>query len=164
MHVLVESLLRLIRPWAERETAEIATTFDGLLPVLAARARIRKVEFEHHPCTATIPMSPGFLGLVVLNLVDNAIDATPEGGRITTGCQADGDEIRITVTDSGTGLPDGVGRIFDEGVTSRAGHAGLGLAVARRLVRDAGGTLTVETAPDRRGCLATVTLPRAGSA
>lgn len=165
VHALVESLLRLIRPWAARDIADVSSTFDDLLPVLAARARTRKVEFEYHPGNATVAMSPGLLGLVVLNLVDNAIEATPEGGRITTACEVRGDDVRITVLDSGTGVPESVaGRIFEAGVTSWPGRAGLGLAIVDWLVREAGGSLTVEPAPGQQGCLAQATLPKPGSA
>ncbi len=165
VHGLVESLLRLLRPWPARGTADVADTFDALLPVLTARSRIKKIEFEHRPGTATVPMAPGPLGLVVLNLVDNAIDATQDGGRITTGCEIDADGVRITVTDSGPGLSAAVAeRIFEEGVTSRQGRAGLGLALVHRLVREAGGRLTVGAAPGPGGCQVEVFLPRTGSA
>lgn len=160
VHHLVESLLRLVRPWPDATVARVDGVFDDLLPVLLARARVRKLGFEHQPGRARVDMAPGRLALVLLNLVDNAIEATPEGGRITTACDDGEDSVRITIRDTGAGLPDGWDdRAFEPGVTHRPGRSGLGLAMARRLVQQAGGSLELAPAADGPGTIATVTLP-----
>jgi two-component system, NtrC family, sensor histidine kinase HydH len=165
VHGLVESLLRLVRPWGDRDRADVDAVFNDLLPVLRARAMARKIEFGHQPGGGTVAIAPGLLTMVLLNLVDNAMAATPEGGAVTTACQVAGADMRITVLDTGAGIPDQVaGRAFDIGVTTRPGHAGLGLAIVRRLVDQAGGSITIRPAPGDHGTLATIVLPRVGAA
>lgn len=165
VHFLVESLLRLVRPWPDRASADVAGVFGEILPVLEARARIRKIALEHQSGVATVAMAPGSLTLVLLNLVDNALDASAENDRLFIACDTGEMEVRITVRDTGTGLPDHLrDHVFDPGVTDRPGHAGLGLAISRRLVRDAGGELTVEPAVGEPGTVATIVLSRADAA
>jgi two-component system, NtrC family, sensor histidine kinase HydH len=165
VHDLVEALLRLMRPWSDPGPAQVDQVFAAMAPVIAARARIRQVEIEHRPAGAAVPMGPGPLALVVLNLLDNAMEATSAGGRVVTTTVAEGDQVRIAVLDDGAGLPEGAAdRLFEAGVGEWPGRAGLGLAIAARLVHDAGGTLALEPAPGHGGALATVVLPRAGSA
>jgi signal transduction histidine kinase len=67
----------------------------------------------------------------------------------------------VTVRDTGRGIEAGhLGRIFDEGFTTRSGSHGLGLPIARRIVEAHGGTLSVESAPSK-GAVFTVALPLA---
>jgi signal transduction histidine kinase len=165
VHGLVESLLRLVRPWPDRQSADVDQVFQGILPVMEARGRIRKVTLRHRPGGSIVTMAPGLLTLVVLNLVDNAIEASGENDRILTACDTGPDHVRITVRDTGTGLPDRpVDELFEPGVTERSGRAGLGLAIARRLVRDAGGDVTLEAVPGEPGAMATIVLPRTDAA
>jgi two-component system, CitB family, sensor kinase len=90
---------------------------------------------------------------IVGNLIDNAIDAAIAGRpparvdiRLVGGCDRN---VTIEVTDSGPGVPEELtSRIFTDGFTTKSGderrHSGIGLALARRLVTRAGGTITVD--------------------
>lgn len=162
VHFLVESLLRLVRPWPDRPSADVAAVFEDIMPVLEARARIRKIGLEHRPGAGTVAIAPGNLTLVLLNLVDNAMEASGENDRLATACRSEDRQVRITIRDTGAGLPDHLReQLFDPGVTTRPGHAGLGLAISRRLVRAAGGQLTLEPTVGESGTRATILLPRA---
>ena len=164
VHGLVDSMLRLVRPWPAASSVDPDRVFEDLLPVLGARTRIRRLDYEHHPGGGSVNLSPGGLAVVLLNLVDNAIDATSAGGRIVTRCEA-GERVKITVTDSGSGLPGDIAdRVLEAGVSGRDERAGLGLAVSTRLVREAGGDLALEAAPGGSGTIATVVLPASASA
>ena len=78
----------------------------------------------------------------VLNLLLNALQATPPGGAITVATAQEGARLAITVTDSGEGIPpDKLERVFDVFFTMREGGTGLGLPIARRIVEEHGGTL-----------------------
>jgi signal transduction histidine kinase len=88
----------------------------------------------------------------LINLVLNALDATPAGGRITitaTGARRDrGDGVAIAVTDTGTGIAAGLlPRVFDPFLTTkpRGSGTGLGLAICRDIVRAHGGHISVES-------------------
>ena len=106
---------------------------------------------------------------ILLNLVVNALKATPAGGRITVGCMASDlpGHALFTVTDTGVGIPaDKLERIFEPfvqlGRSLVSGHsgAGLGLAISRDLARGMGGDLTAESSPGS-GARFTLRLPLA---
>ena len=89
---------------------------------------------------------------VVLNLVSNAVKFTPDGGRVDVRASRDDHELAVTVTDTGTGIPEADReRIFESfqqggrGVTREEG-TGLGLTLSRRIVELFGGRLWLESA------------------
>ena len=161
VHGLVDSLLKLVRPWPESTTATVQEVFQALLPVFQARARIRKVEYVHEPGSAIAAISPGDLAQVLVNLVDNAIDATPEGGRVSTAVETEDHQARITVADTGSGAQV-TGSLFEAG-SGGDGRSGLGLAVSRRLLERAGGSLRLVPA-EGGGTDAVAVVPLTGSA
>ena len=98
---------------------------------------------------------------VLVNLVVNAAEATPEGGTITvrTEVSADGTNILLHVTDTGPGVPPEVrSHIFDPFFTTKTMGTGLGLPVAWGIVQQHQGRLSFITAPER-GATFTVELP-----
>lgn len=85
---------------------------------------------------------------VLGNLVDNALDAaaasTHRPARVEVLLLADGDDLVMSVADTGDGIdPDRVESVFVEGVSSHGPHRGLGLAISRRTARDLGGDIEV---------------------
>src|SRR5207253_4537758 len=84
------------------------------------------------------------LGRVYRNLITNAIQATQAGGRVTVMTAKDRDKVEVTVTDTGSGIPqERLGAIFDDFVTTKKRGLGLGLAITKRIVEQLGGTITV---------------------
>lgn len=82
---------------------------------------------------------------VLLNLVKNALEATPAGGRVRVTVAAGAGGVRMAVEDSGVGVPRALGAsIYDPYVTGREGGSGLGLSVAALLVAQQGGLLAHE--------------------
>jgi signal transduction histidine kinase len=95
----------------------------------------------------------------VLNLVLNALQATPAGGSITIETGQDEEFLTIDVRDTGEGIPtDKLERVFDVFFTTREGGTGLGLPIARRIVEQHGGTLGLTSSP-RAGTTARILLP-----
>jgi signal transduction histidine kinase len=111
--------------------------------------------------------APGF-DSVPRNLLDNAIKYSPPGGRITVALSAEGDRARLTVSDTGEGIPpEKVDRLFRKferlGAEKGAqeGH-GLGLSIVAKLVELSAGTVHVEDRTDGRpGAVFRVEVPLA---
>ena len=104
---------------------------------------------------------PRVLQQVFLNLLLNALDATPEDGRIAVACVPKDDGVEVAVADDGTGIePEHVGRVFDAFFTTKppGKGSGLGLNLTRQIVRSLEGTVTVES-EHGRGTIMRVWLP-----
>ncbi len=93
---------------------------------------------EKPPSLPVIYASPSHLHQVLTNLLSNAVKFTPQGGSITLGVEEVGDNIQVTVTDTGVGIdPEDMPRIFEDFYRGkRAGGVGtgLGLSIAKRIV------------------------------
>ena len=104
---------------------------------------------------------------VLTNLTGNALQYTPEGGRITISAKQVGNEVQIAVRDTGIGIPpEHLANIFDrfyrvDKSRSRqsGGGSGIGLTIARAIVEAHGGRIWVESAEDGNGSTFTFTLP-----
>jgi signal transduction histidine kinase len=99
---------------------------------------------------------------VLINLVQNALDASPRGGRVLLGVESLDGVARVRVLDEGAGLPPEIAaRVFEPGVTSKPRGSGLGLTVARGLARQHGGELAL-SAREEGGVMAELSVPTAG--
>jgi len=104
---------------------------------------------------------------VLTNLTGNALQYTPEGGRITIAARRMNNEVQVSVRDTGTGIPpEHLPHLFDrfyrvdKSRSRRAGGgSGIGLTIARALVEAHGGRIWVESAGEERGSIFTFTLP-----
>jgi signal transduction histidine kinase len=98
---------------------------------------------------ARVALSEDALRQVLLNLVQNALDATPPGGRVAARVASSAGQAWIRVRDAGPGIaPSLRERIFEPFFTTRPDRAGgLGLAITRRIVEEAGGEIEVDPVP-----------------
>jgi two-component system sensor histidine kinase ChvG len=111
----------------------------------------------------------GPLSRVFINLVENAITFSPEGGTVTVSLSRLGSppgQIRVEVTDEGPGIPtENLETIFERFYTQRpagsafGSHSGLGLAIARQIITAHGGRIRASNRSDRSGARFTVDLP-----
>src|SRR5262249_51070787 len=109
---------------------------------------------------------PDKVGRVLINLVDNAVKYSPDGGRVTVKVTHSGAQVRFSVTDEGLGIPPGEQRrVFekfyrlDPNMNRGVGGTGLGLYICRELVRRMDGRIWVESAGLGRGSTFHVELP-----
>jgi len=95
----------------------------------------------------------------LLNLLLNAVEATPAGGAVAVRtCDGPG-QARIEVRDSGAGIPaEDVERIFEPFYSTKARGSGLGLGITRRIIRDHAGNIEVASEPGR-GAIFMLTFP-----
>lgn len=109
----------------------------------------------------------GQLEQVLLNLLDNAVKYTPQGGSVTVTVRPEGARVAVVVADTGSGIPGkDLSRIFerfyrvDEARSREQGGTGLGLAIVKHIVQLHGGEIKVESEPGK-GSVFTVCLPAA---
>ncbi len=132
----------------------------------AARARGVSIEVEEHlGGAANVEGDAAALREAVTNLVLNAVDAMPKGGRLTVQTRLDGDRAVLVVADTGTGMSEPVRLKAHEPFFTTKGvkATGLGLSVAYGIVRSHGGELALDSR-EGRGTTVTLTLPRAVAA
>jgi PAS domain S-box-containing protein len=106
------------------------------------------IEEQYAPYLEPVDLNSGQMKQVFLNLINNAAQAMPQGGRLRVSTVQVGDEMLVTVTDTGTGIPpDIMDRIFDPFFTTKpvGQGTGLGLSVSLGIVQEHGGRITVES-------------------
>ena len=104
------------------------------------------------------------LELALLNLISNSVDAMPSGGTLTVRLARAGEQFRLEVEDTGSGIPPHfMAHIFEPWVTAKppGKGSGLGLSIARQVIGGHGGTIRVDNRPEQ-GAIFTITLPAAG--
>ncbi len=145
-----------VRPFAVREL--IDDVCGSLAPQLAAQGIEVDVDV---PGTCRHRGDRDMLRRAVLNLLINALDAMPHGGRLDVmACQA-GDSLEIEVADSGAGIEsDALSRLFEPFFTTKSGGTGLGLAIVERIAEAHGGTVRAANCP-QGGAAFTLSLPAA---
>jgi signal transduction histidine kinase len=153
MATIVKNLLRLHRSPKEDEAfcaaaAVIRSVTDLIMP--QATKRQVRVEVSVMPPDATAPLSTVRLTQILLNLVLNALDATPAGGVIQIELDQAPEETLLVVSDTGSGIsPEHRSQIFSPFFTTKGpAGTGLGLPVTHSLVTEAGGTIDLA---DREG-------------
>jgi PAS domain S-box-containing protein len=100
----------------------------------------------------------------LLNLVQNAAEAMPQGGTITLAGRYTADQVQLLVRDTGSGIPaDKLAQIFEPLYTTKPGGTGLGLYLVHEIVAAHEGQVTVQSTPGQ-GTTVTLTLPRAAVA
>ncbi len=147
----------------EPETTDISASIRDVLQSLQPRAHEKSIQLgvrEPAP-PMTIEVDPVRIREVLTNLVSNALQHTPSGGRVTAVVRETPDEVTIEVSDTGPGIgPEELARVFDrfyKGQDSRG--SGLGLTIARSLVIAHGGTLDASSRLNE-GTTMTMRLPR----
>ncbi|HJV91499.1 MAG TPA: HAMP domain-containing sensor histidine kinase [Holophagaceae bacterium] len=162
---LSRSLMGLVRegPGPGR-TFDLADHLKDLHPLLRAMVpRNLDLVWEREAVPLPVHGNPGQVDQVVVNLVSNAMDATPSGGRITLRTRRDGPEVLLEVADTGCGIPDHVrAHLFEAFLTTKpAGKGtGLGLSSVQAVVDLLGGRIEVQTQA-QVGTTFTVRLPLA---
>jgi signal transduction histidine kinase len=159
MQRIVDELLDLSRietgHWKPRpEAIRIADLAAEVFGRVAASARAKGVTLDTavDASAQTIYADRTAVEQILLNLVENAIRHTGEGGRITIRTLREGDGVSLSVGDTGSGIaPEHLPRIFerfyraDSGRSREAGGTGLGLAIVRHLVQAHGGSVRAES-------------------
>ncbi len=175
MERLVNDLLRLARLDAGQEVPEYApcdlrALIEGLVAdfELAARQKQQLVRADVAPEARTLVADPGKVHDILRNLIENAVNYTPVGGTIDISADVVDGNYRLTVSDTGPGLPqEDVARVFERfyrvDKSRTQPGTGLGLAIVKNLAHVLDGEVTVANR-ETGGAVFTVTLPIRDSA
>lgn len=167
---LVTDLLDLSR--LERETPEMSPLrLDHLVRDEVERVRreaeMKDLELAVESEEIVIAVNQRDIAIAVRNLLDNAVRYTPKGGSVSAAVKANGDEVTISIVDTGEGIPTrDTERVFErfyrvDSARSRAtGGTGLGLSIVKHVAESHGGSVSVESELGR-GSTFTIHLPLA---
>jgi two-component system phosphate regulon sensor histidine kinase PhoR len=171
MERLVKDLLRLARLDARQELLETARCdirqiFNAVTADLAPsiEAKGQHVTLEVSPEARYVDGDPAKLHDIIRNLVENAVNYSPEGTEVRLGAAQDESTYSITVADSGPGIPaEDLTRVFErfyrvDKSRARPGGTGLGLAIVKHLVELHGGEALAANRPEG-GAMFTIRLP-----
>jgi signal transduction histidine kinase len=162
---IVRQLLDLYRPAASEDCINLSALIERVLVLIDATVRKQRIEIER-AFAPDLPLVWGYtdqLTQVMLNIIVNAIQAMPTGGklRLETCAANDGAAplAAARVGDTGFGIPEEqLSRIFTPFFTTKRDGTGLGLALCAEIVAEHRGRITVESTPGR-GSTFTVLLP-----
>ncbi len=134
----------------------VAEILGDVAVLLEARDAERRMAIElQSPRTIVCRGAPDKLKQVFLNLGVNALEATGRGGRLLVRCLSSADAqaregVLVEFEDNGAGVPAAdLARVFDPFFTTKPKGTGMGLAIARKIVHEHGGTIAVESPPGK---------------
>src|SRR5262249_4295352 len=164
----VSGLVTAIKGFTHMDQASVAEPVDLLqgltntIVVLRSKARAKSatVVIDAEPGLPNVRGFAGELNQIFANLIDNALDAIPESGRVEVRANREREQVVVRVVDNGSGIPDEIReRIFDPFFTTKpvGQGTGLGLDIVSRLVLRHRGEIEVDCRPGRTQF--SVTLP-----
>ncbi len=151
---LVNDLLSFARPSAPNVSAEsVNSVVEAIVQILEAQAKEKGIQFNPR-LSAGLPlilMDKEQIKQVSMNIILNALQSIDGGGVVEVSTRRFGENaadpfVQIAVRDTGVGIPaKDLENIFDPFFTSKEGGSGLGLSISRQIVKDHGGSITVES-------------------
>lgn len=141
-----ETLLKSKRSVFKHE--DINEIIQGVVKIVEKEAREKglglSVDLEKQ--LRKINTQKNLMRAAVFHLIRNAIDATPPGGRITITTSSDSDQVKLSVSDTGTGIPkDDITKIFDPFFSTKKFRFGMGLPLIKQIVSEHLGEISVES-------------------
>jgi two-component system phosphate regulon sensor histidine kinase PhoR len=171
---IVEDLLMLSKIETKEfqlkmEVISLPNFIDDIIDFVKEPAEKKKISLSRNeiPSSLAVQGDRSYLEQILINLLDNAIKYTPDGGRVTlSAIEKNSKDIQFSVGDNGIGIPkEDLSRIFerfyrvDKGRSKEMGGTGLGLSIVKHLVQAHGGRVWVESQPGK-GSTFYFTLPK----
>ncbi|HIJ88510.1 MAG TPA: HAMP domain-containing protein [Desulfuromonadales bacterium] len=168
--ILTLSSLETKEAHLELNAMDASGTIAKACTLLQEGAAHKKITIINETSGSALPRimaDQGRLEQVVVNLLENAIKYTPEGGSVRLFCEENGQFVKVSIADTGIGIPfKDLPRIFerfyrvDEARTREQGGTGLGLAIVKHIIQLHGGTVSVTSEPGK-GSIFSFTLKKA---
>ncbi|HMW33352.1 MAG TPA: ATP-binding protein [bacterium] len=163
---LVTEIVEDLRGFSRLDDAEFVQT--DIHQQIERSLTLLKAKFKHHiefvkdfGVVSHILGLPGPLSQVLINLINNAAQASPADGKVTIQTRQENTTVRVVITDNGAGIPkDIIDKIFDPGFTTKpeSEGTGFGLSISAEIIKKHNGRIEVVSAPGM-GSTFTVYLP-----
>ncbi len=148
-------------PPVELKAWNVNNLIDSSISLIQYDKRAKDISIvkELSPDIPEITTDGNQLSQVIVNIILNAVDAMPEGGKLTIRSRAEDNRIHIDFEDTGIGIPkENISRIFDPFFTTKEKGTGLGLAVSYSIIKKLNGSLIAESEANK-GSRFMITLP-----
>lgn len=163
LHFIIEQFLGAIRPTKPVfELTDLNKTIEGAVNFLAPEIKDRRIKtrLKLSEDIPLIRLDGNQMKQAFYNLMKNAIQAMGGGGHLLIGTDMTDYEVTITFQDDGKGMsPEVLGQLFEPYFTTKKTGTGLGMLIVRRIVRDHGGELSIQSEADV-GTTVKIHLPR----
>ena len=150
---IIHGFLSALRPGRPQFTqVDVTALVTEVLNFMRAEieARLVSVECEWEPHSRPVSGDPRQLKQVFYNVIRNAVQAMPNGGRLLIRSFSDADGVSVEFADSGTGItPDELGSMFKAFNTNRSGGNGIGMMVIERICREHGASFGLRSIPGK---------------
>ena len=148
---LTKDMLRFVKGESNQlETVEISSLIAELQQVIEPQVKQKKLQLNISDCCGSEKIMtdrPALFG-ALMNLLENAVQATPTGGVISLSASLQKGRITLSVHDTGPGIDSSLQeRLFEPFFTTRSEGTGLGLAIARSVVQSMGGSIQIHSMP-----------------
>ncbi len=165
---MLQELIEFTRPSGQRPALR-AVNFARYMNPLAEEIRQEiadrgvKVVLENEPPAVDVALNPQRLSRLFYNLLNNAVDELPDGGKIFLRFRVDPTHLHVEVEDTGRGIAPEIARtLFKPFATHGKAHGtGLGLTICKKIVEDHGGTIRAAASQPGKGAVFVFTLPLA---
>jgi len=144
-----------------RQPVRLGELIDEMIDFFGPQARTANIEIKTFIPTdlPAVSLDPQLFKQALLNLMLNAEQALGQGGQLTFQARKEGDQVRLDLIDTGSGMSlEDQKKIFKPFYSTRPGGTGLGLATTRRIIERHGGRIEVQSEPGR-GTQFTIWLP-----
>ncbi|MDU4696523.1 MAG: ATP-binding protein [Paenibacillus sp.] len=164
INLIVSEFLILAKPQAVQfQTKDVRFTMGDVVSLLDSEAHLHNIEFEVHfsPSPILVHCEENQLKQVFINLLKNAMEAMPKGGKILLQVEEDNKgQAVLSVVDEGEGIAkDRLQKLGEPFYTNKEKGTGLGLMISQRIIEGHRGTLKIDSELGR-GTAVTITLPR----
>ena len=165
MRAILDEFLNFSRPLVPlvQQTVDLGELCRSVVALHEGLAGARRLLLVAPGDTLEVRCDPRKTKQILVNLVQNALEASPDGSEVRVAVERQNGFATVRVMDRGGGIPSVIrDRAFEPGVTSKPDGSGLGLTIARTLAEQHGGSLRLSNR-DGGGCIAEVVLPMYGA-